>query len=169
MKMTKGLRVFLCLSFLIVSGCGAALETAQPTVPRSPTADFGPWSILFHMTGGPSNMDRELTLDDQGSLTVTDGMLNSYYEAQVPPDRLSKLSIILDAELPNSSKVETPMPMDELCEDCFYYQLTIERQDMEYRIAGDEAMLDESGYSLIIAELKDLMELTLTGKLEGEG
>lgn len=169
MKRKQVLAVFLCLSFLVISGCGAAPETAQPTAPHSPTADIGPWSIIFHMRGGPSNMDRELTLDHQGSLTATDGMLNSFYKAQVPPDRLSKFSLILDAKLPDRSVVETPMPTDELCEDCFYYRLAIERQELEYRIAGDEAMLDESGYGLIIAELKDLMELTLTGKLEGEG
>lgn len=148
--MTRTLLLILLLATL--AACGPAqIEVTEPPQQPLPTASAEWTSIQFTQSGGIMGMLRTLTINRNGSWTVTNERSDNAVTGTLSADELEKLS-----ELIASLSIKTDQ-QSGVCADCFIYSVEISSSGKSLVAEADDVNLADSGLGPLVMFLTELM------------
>jgi hypothetical protein len=139
--------LLILLIVLSVAACGpASLEQDQQPLPTA-SADWT--SITFTQSGGIMGMLLSITVQRNGSFTVTDERAQSTVTGTLKGDDLARLNeMILSLSIKNDGQ-------SGVCADCFIYSIEIATAGKSISAQADDVNLTESGIYLLVLFMQD--------------
>lgn len=128
---------------LLATGCGEDSDTSEPDSPVPEDGRLVDWS----RSGGIAGVVEEMTIERDGSATLTVGVDAESTEFRLADGELAQLADELEAA--DFEAVEPP-PAEAVCADCFVYAITVAG---EKRITLDDLAERPESVSTVISHL----------------
>ncbi len=158
-------RLSLSMLLLVSAGCqstvGAADNQAKETG-EPPHFDSRLEYVRLEISGGLAGIQRSVTLQQDGKLTVKDDKQQRELDLQIKQQKTKDIYRLIPGK--TESSAEKPSLPGGRCADCIVYQLTIGETGKPRVIRLDSVSLNKSPYRKVIEQLVQLMNKEFSGK-----
>lgn len=166
----KKLFIGLMLISLLISACGVPeadedTQTATSRGTESATRQAGSWDVELKVTGGIGGVEQRITVQSGGMMIARDGG-EVIAEEQLPRAQLDEIEGMIESV--SSEKQEGSLEgggeLEQPCQDCFEYTLTVHQDDEVLTVREDDISLNKSPYGKLIKTVYEIMNKRIMGE-----